>query len=68
MVSERWEQVDIDRTVPHAGRMYDYMLGGTTNFEADVAASIEAGKNFPGGLEAAKVGIRATIVKELENA
>lgn len=59
MVSERWDDIEIDRTVPHAGRMYDYMLGGTTHFEADVAASIEAGKAFPGGIEAAKVGIRA---------
>jgi S-adenosyl methyltransferase len=27
--------VDIDASVPHASRMYDYLLGGTDNFAAD---------------------------------
>lgn len=53
------EMFEIDTTVAHAGRMYDYMLGGTTNFEVDREACIEANRDFPGGIEAAKAGIRA---------
>jgi hypothetical protein len=26
---------EIDTTRPHIGRIYDYVLGGTQNFEAD---------------------------------
>jgi S-adenosyl methyltransferase len=59
-VAERaWEEMEIDTTVAHAGRMYDYMLGGTTNFAVDREACIEANRDFPGGIEAAKAGIRA---------
>jgi hypothetical protein len=57
--SRPWEEFEIDTTVAHAGRMYDYMLGGVTNFEVDRQACIEANRDFPGGIEAAKVGIRA---------
>ena len=32
----------IDSTVPHAARVYDYMLGGVTNFEVDRAAAEQA--------------------------
>jgi hypothetical protein len=53
------EHVEIDTAVAHAGRMYDYMLGGTTNFEVDRVACIEANRDFPGGIEAAKLGLRA---------
>lgn len=53
------EPFEIDRTVAHAGRVYDYMLGGTTNFEVDRQASMAAGSIFPGGIEAAKAGLRA---------
>jgi len=35
------------------------MLGGTTNFVSDRAASHAAGLDFPGGLDAAKAGLRA---------
>jgi S-adenosyl methyltransferase len=60
MVTKRsWEELDIDASVAHAGRMYDYMLGGTTNFDVDRAACIEGNRDFPGGIEAAKAGLRA---------
>ena len=59
MASNDWGEFDIRTDIPHAGRMYDYMLGGTTNFESDRAASHVAGEDFPGGIEAAKVTIRA---------
>jgi hypothetical protein len=53
------EPVEIDTNVAHAGRMYDYMLGGTTNFAVDREACIEANADFPGGIQAAKAGLRA---------
>jgi trans-aconitate methyltransferase len=59
VVDRSWEGVEIDSTVAHASRMYDYMLGGTTNFAVDRDACIEANRDFPGGIEAAKAGIRA---------
>ena len=59
MVSRPWEDFEIESTVAHAGRMYDYMLGGTTNFEVDRQACIEANAEFPGGIEAARAGLRA---------
>ena len=55
----RSEDVDIDTAVAHAGRMYDYMLGGVTNFAVDREACIEANRDFPGGIEGAKAGLRA---------
>ena len=33
---------EIDITVPHAARVYDYMLGGVTNFEVDREAAEQA--------------------------
>ena len=59
MVDRSWEGLEIDSSLAHAGRMYDYMLGGTTNFEVDRTACIEANSDFPGGIEAAKAGLRA---------
>jgi hypothetical protein len=58
-VSSEWGDFDIRRDVPHAGRMYDYMLGGTTNFESDRAASHAASLEFPGGIDTAKASLRA---------
>lgn len=60
MVTKRsWEEIEIDTSVAHAGRMYDYMLGGTTNFAVDRQACVEGNRDFPGGIEAAKAGLRA---------
>jgi hypothetical protein len=49
----------IDTTVAHAARVYDYMLGGTTNFEADRAASHAAAALVPGGHEGVTAGLLA---------
>jgi hypothetical protein len=53
------ELPDIDTTVAHAARVYDYMLGGTTNFEADRAASHAAAALVPGGHEGVTAGLLA---------
>ncbi|HEY8546613.1 MAG TPA: SAM-dependent methyltransferase [Acidimicrobiales bacterium] len=59
MASNDWGDFEIRTDIPHAGRMYDYMLGGITNFESDREASRIAGDDFPGGIEAAKATLRA---------
>jgi hypothetical protein len=50
---------EIDTGVAHAARIYDYMLGGTTNFEADRQASHAAATLVPGGHEAVSAGLKA---------
>jgi hypothetical protein len=47
----------MDSTVPHAARIYDYLLGGSNNFEADRAA-IHALAEASGGLEALRQDAR----------
>jgi hypothetical protein len=49
----------IDESVAHAGRMYDFMLGGTTNYPVDREAAAHAGSLAPGGIEGTRAGIRA---------
>ena len=41
--------VSIDTTIAHAARIYDYLLGGETNFKVDKAAEY-ATADMPGGL------------------
>jgi hypothetical protein len=56
---EEQERTHINIHVAHAGRMYDYTLGGTTNFEVDRRAAHEASAAAPGGWEGTKAGVRA---------
>jgi hypothetical protein len=51
--------VDIDKSVAHAGRVYDYFLGGTTNFEVDRSAAEYAAAVHPGGLETVQASVRS---------
>jgi hypothetical protein len=39
--------VDLNASVPHSARIYDYLLGGKDNFEADRAAAAEIVKSAP---------------------
>ena len=48
----------IDSTVPHAARVYDYMLGGVTNFEVDRAAAEQAAA-LVGGMDRIRSEVRA---------
>ena len=50
---------EIDTSVAHASRIYDYLLGGTNNFAVDRAAVEAATAGAPGGLEVAKENARA---------
>jgi hypothetical protein len=50
--------VDIDASVPHASRMYNYLLGGTDNFAADREA-VEHASAAVGGIDNARADVRA---------
>jgi O-methyltransferase involved in polyketide biosynthesis len=50
---------EIDTSVAHAARIYDYMIGGTTHFAADREASHAAATLVPGGHEAVTAGLVA---------
>jgi hypothetical protein len=50
---EQWPE--IDTTVAHVARVYDYLLGGRANFAVDRAAAERAYAAWPGGLD----GVRA---------
>ncbi|MGV9269729.1 SAM-dependent methyltransferase [Kitasatospora sp. NPDC003701] len=44
---ERWPGVDLRMDVPHSARVYDYLIGGKTNFEADRTAAHASVKAWP---------------------
>jgi len=48
------ETPEIDTTVPHVSRVYDYLLGGTANFKVDREAADWAYAAWPGGFEAVR--------------
>jgi S-adenosyl methyltransferase len=52
------EPVEIDPSVAHASRMYDYLLGGTDNFAADREA-VEHAAAAVGGIDNARADVRA---------
>jgi hypothetical protein len=49
---------EIDISVPHAARVYDYMLGGITNFAVDREAAEQAAA-LVGGMERVRAEVRA---------
>jgi hypothetical protein len=52
---------EIDTSVPHAARVYDYLLGGMTNFTADREAAEKQAAAF-GGLDKARASVRGNRV------
>ncbi len=52
--SDQQDIPEIDTSVPHPARVYDYFLGGTDNFEADRIAAEAAIKTFPRTAESAR--------------
>ncbi|HET6950971.1 MAG TPA: SAM-dependent methyltransferase [Acidimicrobiales bacterium] len=48
---------DIDPSVAHEARVYDFLLGGSTNFEVDREAAGRAGAAV-GGIEVARAAVR----------
>jgi len=49
------EAMDIDRTKANAGRIYDYFLGGSHNFEIDRAAAMQISAMVPSAQSAARL-------------
>jgi hypothetical protein len=57
---EFWEEpIGIDTAIPHMSRVYDYLLGGRTNFAVDRQLAEHATAALPGGIEAARRNVRA---------
>ena len=50
---------EIDSSVAHVARVYDYLLGGTANFEVDRDAAEHAYAAWPGGLDGVRADVRA---------
>jgi hypothetical protein len=55
--SREWQ--DIDTTVAHAARVYDFLLDGVDNFEVDRQLAINVNADLPGGLDGARANVRA---------
>ncbi len=53
------ELAEIDTSVAHAARVYDYPLGGKANFAVDRAAAERAYAAWPGGLDGVRADARA---------
>jgi hypothetical protein len=56
-MSEQWP--DIDTSVAHVARVYDYLLGGKANFAVDREAARRAYAAWPGGLDGVRADARA---------
>jgi hypothetical protein len=52
------QPVEIDWTVPHMARVYDYMLGGTNNFAVDRELAVHA-TAAAGGIDVVRGDVRA---------
>ncbi len=50
---------EIDTSVAHVARVYDYLLGGKTNFAVDREAAERAYAAWPGGLDGVRADARA---------
>ncbi len=50
---------EIDTSVAHVTRVYDYLLGGKANFAVDRAAAEQAYAAWPGGLDGVRADARA---------
>ena len=52
------EPAEIDTSVAHAARVYDYLLGGRANFRVDREAAERAYAAFPGGIDGVRADVR----------
>jgi len=52
------EPTEIDTSVAHAARVYDYLLGGRANFKVDRELAERAYAARPGGIDGARAGVR----------
>lgn len=59
MVTDDKDLAEIDSTVAHPARVYDYLLGGKDHFEVDKEAAVHATAAFGGGIDTARFIVRA---------
>lgn len=52
------EPAEIDTSVAHAARVYDYLLGGRANFKVDREAAAITYAAWPGGIDAVRADVR----------
>src|SRR5712692_8288841 len=50
---------EIDTSVAHVARVYDYLLGGKANFAVDRRAAEQAYAAWPGGLDGVRADARS---------
>jgi trans-aconitate methyltransferase len=60
-IGETRDPIEIDPDMPHAARMYDYLAGGSTNFEID-RQTVERAAQAVGGIDNARADVRANRV------
>jgi len=53
------EPAEIDTSIAHVARVYDYLLGGKANFKVDRDAAERAYAAWPGGLDGVRADARA---------
>jgi SAM-dependent methyltransferase len=53
------ENLNIDTTVAHMARIYDYLLGGTNHFAVDREVAERVSAAMPGGIDGVRTNIRA---------
>jgi hypothetical protein len=53
------EPAEIDTSVAHAARVYDYLLGGRANFKVDREVAERVYAAFPGGVDGVRADVRA---------
>lgn len=53
------EPAEIDTSIAHVARVYDYLLGGNANFKVDRDAAERAYAAWPGGLDGVRADARA---------
>ena len=53
------EPAEIDTSVAHVARVYDYLLGGKANFQVDRDAADRAYAAWPGGIDGVRADARA---------
>ena len=53
------EPAEIDTSVAHAARVYDYLLGGRANFKVDRELAERVYAAFPGGIDGVRADVRA---------
>jgi hypothetical protein len=52
------EPAEIDTSVAHAARVYDYLLGGRANFKVDREVAERVYAAFPGGIDGVRADVR----------